>query len=84
MGVVDSGADGINGHLAPGNPPTAEGFADAVVKCLTGPAEYARLVRGAVQMAHRFSMKNHLSSLLDIFERVAREGESSRAAAVVA
>lgn len=76
--------DGVNGHLAPGDPPTPEGLADAVVKCLTGPAEYARLARGAVQIAHRFSMRNHLSSLLEIFERVAREGEPRRATAVVA
>jgi glycosyltransferase involved in cell wall biosynthesis len=74
-------ADGVNGHLAPGDPPTAEGLADAVVRCLTDPDEYARLARGAVQIAHRFSMRNHLSSLLDIFERVSREARPRGGAA---
>jgi len=76
--------DGVNGHLAPGDPPTAEGLADAVVKCLADEEEYARLTRGAVQIAHRFSLKNHLSGLLEVFERVLREGELRRAVAVIA
>jgi glycosyltransferase involved in cell wall biosynthesis len=83
-GISDWLADGVNGHLAPGNPPTAEGLADAVVRCVADPAEYARLARGAVQTAHRFSLQNHLSALLDIFERVSREGEPGRAAAGMA
>lgn len=72
-GISEWLTGGVNGHLAPGNPPTAEGLADAVVRCLTDPVEYARLARGAVQTANRFSMRNHLSALLDIFERVSRE-----------
>ena len=72
--------DGVNGHLAPGDPPTAEGLADAVVKCLADPAEYARLALGAVKTAHRFSLQNHLSGLLDIFEKVSGKETPRRAA----
>lgn len=80
-GISEWLADGVNGHLAHGDPPTAEGLADAVVRCLTDPHEYARLARGAVQIANRFSMRNHLSALLDIFERVSREEKPRGAAA---
>jgi glycosyltransferase involved in cell wall biosynthesis len=74
-------SDGVNGYLAPGDPPTAGGLADAVVKCLADPAEHSRLAHGAVKIAHRFSLHNHLSGLLDIFETILRE-ESPRGAAV--
>lgn len=79
-GISEWLADGVNGHLAPGDPPTAEGLADAVIKCLKDPAEHARLARGAVKIAHRFSLRNHLSGLLDVFDRVLRE-EAARTAA---
>lgn len=78
-GISEWLADGVNGHLAPGDPPTADGLADAVVRCLADPAEHARLARGAVKIAHRFSMRNHLTGLLDVFERVLGE-ESARLA----
>ncbi|MET0626296.1 MAG: glycosyltransferase family 4 protein [Pyrinomonadaceae bacterium] len=72
-GISEWLTDGVNGHLAPGDPPTAAGLADAVVRCLADPAEHARLARGAVKTAHRFSLRNHLSGLLDIFEKVLAE-----------
>jgi glycosyltransferase involved in cell wall biosynthesis len=79
-GVSEWLADGVNGHLAPGDPPTANGLADAVVKCLADPTEHARLARGAVRTAHRFSLRNHLSGLLDVFDKVLSEEEARRAA----
>lgn len=63
--------DGVNGFLAPGDPPTAEGLAEAIVKCLSDPETYARLSSGAREMAQRFSIQNHLGTLLKIFEDVA-------------
>jgi glycosyltransferase involved in cell wall biosynthesis len=65
--------DGVNGHLASGNPPTAAGLAEAVVKCLRDPGAYAHLHRGALTMARRFSIKNHMSALLKVFESFAGE-----------
>jgi glycosyltransferase involved in cell wall biosynthesis len=65
-------ADGVNGHLAPGNPPTAGGLAQAIIKCLGDPRAHARLRHGAVRMARRLTMNKHLSALLPIFEAAVR------------
>lgn len=69
-GIRDWLEDGFNGHLATGNPATAEGLAGAIVKCLRDPAHHASLRRGAVVMSSRFSLKNHLSALERVFEKV--------------
>ena len=71
-GIRDWLTDGVNGHLAPGDPPTSAGLAEAIVKCLSDPKAYARLRRGAAKMAERFSMDNHVPALQNIFEKVAR------------
>jgi len=62
---------GINGHLAPANPPTAGGLADAIVKCLEDPAEHQRLRVGALAVAQRFDLHRHVSQLSQLFERIA-------------
>ena len=61
--------DGVNGYLAPGEPPTTAGLAEAIVKCLRDPAEHERLCRGAVEVASRFTVQRHLQSLLGILEK---------------
>lgn len=61
--------DGVNGHLAPGSPPTAEGLAEAIVRCLSDPHHYEDLSRGARQMAGAFTMENHLPRVIGILER---------------
>jgi glycosyltransferase involved in cell wall biosynthesis len=68
-GIPDWLTDGVNGHLAPGNPPTAAGLAEAIIKCLRDPCEYARLRHGATEVARRFSPKRHLVALLEVFEK---------------
>ena len=65
--------DGLNGYLAPGDPPTAAGLADAVFKCLNDPATYARLRRGAAEIARRFDMQTHVDALLNVFAKVIRD-----------
>jgi len=60
--------EGVNGHLAAGDPPTAVGFADAIVSCLTDPAHYAHLREGALKIGRQFSMDRHLRQLLPILE----------------
>jgi glycosyltransferase involved in cell wall biosynthesis len=62
--------DDFNGHIAPGEPPTAGGLADAIIKCLRDPATHARLARGAAQVAQRFDIQNHMAALTKIFETV--------------
>lgn len=71
-GVGEWLKDGVNGHLAPGDPPTAAGLAGAIVKCLHDSAAYARLCRGASRMARQFTMAGHVAGLLEVFDRAAR------------
>lgn len=68
-GISDWLVDGVNGHLAYGDPPTACGLADAILKCLRSRDYHRQLRDGAVEMARRFSMESHLTKLLDVFEQ---------------
>jgi glycosyltransferase involved in cell wall biosynthesis len=67
-GVTDWLQDGVNGALAPGDPPTAGGLAEAVIHCLRDPAKHARMRRNAVAIARQFNVQEHLTSLLKVFE----------------
>ena len=63
--------DGVNGHLAPGDPPSAPGLAEAISKCLSDPGHYRQLRARAVEVASRFKLEGHLKILEKTFERVA-------------
>ncbi len=65
-GVPDWLISGQTGELAPGNPPTAAGLADAMVRALSGADHYNRLAVGAWEMARRFSIERHLRHLESI------------------
>jgi glycosyltransferase involved in cell wall biosynthesis len=67
-GVPEWLTDGINGCLAPDDPPTAHGLAAAIIRCLHDSDEYARLRRGAVALAQRFGLARHLKTLMAIFD----------------
>lgn len=69
-GVPEWLSDGVNGHLAPGDPPSAAGLARAIVECVRDPAELARLRNGARELPNRFSLGAHVDALLAIFEGV--------------
>ena len=69
--------DDVNGHLAPADPPTAEGLAHAISRCLRGQRPYMRLKRGAVEMAARFNRSSHLDELSHVFDQVLRVGNSA-------
>lgn len=72
--------DGVNGALAPGDPPTADGLADAIVRCLADPRVLARLRTGAVEIADRFRMDAHLAAVVDVLQEVtARRAGGHRA-----
>jgi glycosyltransferase involved in cell wall biosynthesis len=70
-GIPDWLVNGINGYLAPGDPPTSKGLADAIFNCLHSPATHQRLRRGAIEVARQFNIRNHLKALLEVFEKVA-------------
>ncbi|HLK86445.1 MAG TPA: glycosyltransferase family 4 protein [Candidatus Binataceae bacterium] len=70
-GIPEWLRDGLNGRLAPGDPPSAAGLAQAIVDCLRDPAELERLRRGARAAAAGFSVEAHVDALLGIFSRIA-------------
>jgi glycosyltransferase involved in cell wall biosynthesis len=63
--------DGVSGHLAAGDPPTASGLARAIIRCLEDPLHHAALRNGARAMAAQFTIARHLPRLIDTLERVA-------------
>jgi glycosyltransferase involved in cell wall biosynthesis len=69
-GIHDWLSDGVNGYLASGVPPTSKGLAEAIIKCLQDPATHARLRGGALEVARKFNIKNHLTALLEVFTNV--------------
>jgi glycosyltransferase involved in cell wall biosynthesis len=70
-GISEWLVNGVNGELAPGNPPTAQGLADAIVRCLRDPAIHKRLRAGALEISQRFETRLHVESLMTIFRQVA-------------
>lgn len=72
-GIPDWLEEGVNGHLAPGDFPTEQGLAAAIVNCLRDPVEYARLRRGARTVARRYSLESHVEKLIAVLCRVAGE-----------
>ncbi len=70
-GIPEWLRDGVNGRLAPADPPSATGLARAIVDCLRDPAELERLRRGAREAAAGFSVDAHVAALLGLFSRIA-------------
>lgn len=62
-GIPDWLIPGQTGELAPGDPPTVGGLADAIVRALENPEHHADLQRGARQLARRFTLDAHLTKL---------------------
>jgi glycosyltransferase involved in cell wall biosynthesis len=69
-GIPEWLSDGVNGRLAPGDPPSAAGLAHAIVECVRDPAELARLKNGAREQARRYGLQAHIDALLAIFASV--------------
>jgi glycosyltransferase involved in cell wall biosynthesis len=74
-GIREWLADGVGGHLAPGDPPMPEGLAAAIVCCLADPSHHAQLRKGARRASARFTMEQHLAELMPALRRAT---ESSR------
>jgi glycosyltransferase involved in cell wall biosynthesis len=62
-GIPDWLIPGETGELAPGDPPTIEGLADAIVRLAADPGHYAELCQGAWRNAGRYSLEAHLTRL---------------------
>lgn len=83
-GVPEWLIDGVNGYLAPGDPPTAHGLAGAIIKCLRDDDTHRSLRHGAVKTARQFRLDTHLNSLTKVFDRIAGGGAPHPAADVSA
>jgi glycosyltransferase involved in cell wall biosynthesis len=69
-GISDWLIDGETGALAPGDPPTAEGLASAIVTCLRDDARLEAMRANARILAARRSPEEHASGLMRLFERL--------------
>ena len=71
-GIPEWLKDGVNGFLAPGNPPTAAGLSEAIIRTLHDPQTYTRLRQGALEMAQEHTLQGHLAQLLPLLEKYAK------------
>ncbi len=67
-GIPDWLIAGRTGEIAPGDPPTVQGLADAMVRALADPEHYARLSRGAWELSQQFTLERHLAQLEKILQ----------------
>jgi len=80
-GISEWLVDGVNGFLAPGNPPTPEGLAAALLRYLSSPSKKKELSAGAVRLAMHFSIQSHLTALDAVFEKAITQRRCSEHAA---
>lgn len=76
-GVEEWLQEGVGGALAPGDPPTIDGLADAIVRCVERPDVLARLREGARTAARAHSPTRHLEALSRALD-AARAGGGER------
>lgn len=62
---------GVNGELAPGQPPRSDALAEALVRTLADPDRWQRLRVGAWRTARRFTLDAHLDQLRPILASAA-------------
>ena len=77
-GIPDWLTDNVNGFLAPGDPPTSKGLADAISKGIQNPETYGRLREGARSKAERFGADRHIrqitATLMEAADSLSRPG----------
>jgi glycosyltransferase involved in cell wall biosynthesis len=71
-GIRDWLRPGVNGYLAPADPPTPSGLASAIVLCLQDPLVHARLREGAGRVADEFTFENHMDAVMQVLEQAAQ------------
>ena len=69
-GIPEWLIEGVNGHLAPGDPATAAGLADAIVRALADRSHYAQLCTGARARVLEYDLASHLIRLNALFAEV--------------
>ena len=66
-GITDWLQPGETGELAPGNPPTVAGLADAIVRALADPERLEQLRKGAWRRAALFTQDRHVALLESVW-----------------
>jgi glycosyltransferase involved in cell wall biosynthesis len=72
-GIPEWLTDGVNGCLAPGDPPTVDGLADALMRCLADRPRHREMRRAAVRAGHSRPDDLHIAAVLEVLERVASQ-----------
>lgn len=75
-GIPDWLIAGQSGELAPGDPPTVEGLAEAITRAFADPAHHQKLRVGAWEMAKQFNLERHLAKLEPILSAAASAVQS--------
>ena len=70
--------DGVNGCLAPGDPPTPAGLVAGMHRALRDPDQYQRLRLGAVERTKRIGIEDHARALEALFARMQSVAVSGR------
>ncbi|MBZ5608740.1 MAG: glycosyltransferase [Acidobacteriia bacterium] len=71
-GIPDWLLAGRTGEIAPGDPPSVGGLADAIVRALQDRTHYLQLRREAFQASRRFTLEVHMAQLETLFGKAAR------------
>jgi glycosyltransferase involved in cell wall biosynthesis len=71
-GIPEWLIDGVNGYLAPGDPPTVDGLADAIIRCLRSLMDGDTLREGAASVGQAMEDDAHVDALLKILADVSR------------
>ena len=66
-GIPDWLIPGRTGELAPADPPSVEGLADAIVRALGDPLHYQHLRREAFAFSQTFTVEKHVAELEGVF-----------------
>jgi glycosyltransferase involved in cell wall biosynthesis len=67
-GIPDWLLPGNTGELAPGDPPTSEGLADAIQRALDNQDHYQKLCGGALEFSRQFTVRRHIEELEGILQ----------------
>jgi glycosyltransferase involved in cell wall biosynthesis len=78
-GIPEWLIDGVNGYLAPADPPTAAKLAKAVVKCLRDSGTHSRLREGAFAIAKQLALDEHVGQLSALFANICATQAARRA-----
>jgi hypothetical protein len=70
-GIPEWLEEGVNGCLAPGDPPTVDGLSDAIVRCLRSLQQGDALRNGALEKGHSRPDELHLQALVNVLASVA-------------